>query len=72
MSVPDSVARRRWLAITGVRVAGVGGALLGLVLLGRAQTLAPQVIGVALVLSAMLMMMVVPASLARRWRSPKR
>ncbi len=69
MTAEDKVAFRRWLAIGGVRLAGVAGAMLGLVLVGRADSLGPKVLGVALVLSAMLMMMLVPASLAHRWRS---
>ena len=69
MTAEDRIARRRWLAIQGVRLGGVAGAMFGLVLLGRAETLAPRVIGVALVVSAMLVMMIVPASLAHRWRS---
>ncbi len=69
MSVPEHVARRRWFALSAVRLAGVAGAVLGLVLIGRAETLAPKVIGTALLLSAMVVMMVVPAQLARRWRS---
>ncbi|MFS0772132.1 hypothetical protein [Sphingomonas sp. 1P08PE] len=72
MNVPLATARRRWLIIGGVRLAGAGGALLGLILVGRAITWGPKILGVALVLSAMLMMMVVPASLARRWRSDGR
>ncbi len=69
MTGADRVARWRWLAISGVRLAGVAGAMLGLVIVGRAVTTGPKILGVALVLSAMLMMMIVPASLAHRWRS---
>ncbi|WP_022687163.1 hypothetical protein [Sphingomonas phyllosphaerae] len=64
-------ARARWAAIVGIRLAATAGALLGVVLLGRAQTLGPRVLGVAIVLSALWMMATVPRALARRWRSPK-
>lgn len=66
----DDPARNRWLAIVGARLAGTAGALLGLVLLGRAVTTGHRILGVALVLSALLMIAVVPRALARRWRTP--
>ena len=52
-----------------VRFAGVSAAILGLVLAARAPTLAPKLLGVAIVLSALVVIAVVPASLAHRWRS---
>ena len=70
MTDPDDQARRRYFLLTGVRLAGVGGALLGLVLIGRAHETVPKVIGTALVLSALLLIAVVPRALARRWRTP--
>ncbi len=60
----------RYFAMVGTRIAGAAGAVLGLILIARATTLAPKVIGTALVLSALLMMAVVPRALARRWRTP--
>lgn len=66
----DDLARRRWLTLTLTRLAGSAGAVFGLVLLGRAQTLGPKVLGGAILLSALLMIAVVPRALARRWRSP--
>ncbi|MFA6112993.1 MAG: hypothetical protein WC729_03355 [Sphingomonas sp.] len=70
MSDPDTTARNRWLAMTLTRVAGSAGAIFGVVLLGRAQTLGPKILGVAIVLSALVMIATVPRSLARRWRTP--
>ena len=70
MSVPVEVARRRWIVLMLVRIGGVAGALLGLVLAARATELLPKVIGVLLVLAALVVIAVVPASLAHRWRSP--
>lgn len=69
MSTDLVTARRRWFAIIGVRFAGVVGAILGLVLAARAPGLAPKILGVAIVLSALVVIAVVPASLAHRWRS---
>lgn len=66
----DTVAMRRYFIMTGVRLAGVAGAVLGLILIGRATSLAPKLIGTALVIAALAMIAVVPPSLARRWRSP--
>ena len=65
----DHVARRRWLVLTLTRLAGVVGAVFGLVLIGRATAWAPKLIGIGIVLSALLMMATVPRALARRWRS---
>lgn len=64
------VARRRWFAITITRLAGTAGAVFGLVLVGRAHMLGPKLLGIAIVLSALLMIAVVPRALAHRWRSP--
>ena len=69
MSPEDEQARRRWMAITGVRLAGMAGAVFGLVLAARAETLAPKLLGVAILLSALAVMAIVPAALAHRWRS---
>ena len=56
--------------VVGVRLAGVAGALLGLILIARAHDWAPKILGTAIVLSAMAMIAIVPRSLAHRWRSP--
>lgn len=68
--VSEAVARRRWLTLVGIRLGGVAGAMLGLILAARAVELGPKILGVALLLAAMVMIAVVPASLAHRWRSP--
>lgn len=62
-------APRRWLAITAVRIAAAVGAVLGLVLLARAPTLPPRILGIAWTLASLWLMTTVPAALARRWRS---
>ena len=71
MQVPEHIARRRWLAITLTRLAGTAGAVFGLILIGRAQALGDRVLGAAIVLSALLLVAVVPKALARRWRTPQ-
>jgi len=69
MSEPDQ-ARNRYFLMTGSRLLGVAGALLGLVLIGRAVAMEQKLIGLALVLAAMLFIAVIPRALARRWRTP--
>jgi drug/metabolite transporter (DMT)-like permease len=69
VSEPDQ-ARSRYYLMTGSRLLGVAGALLGLVLIGRAVAMEQKLIGLALVLAAMLFIAVVPRALARRWRTP--
>jgi hypothetical protein len=68
--IDDAIVRRRWLILTLVRLACVADAVFGLVLIGRAGTLAPKLLGVAIVLSALLLMAILPRALARRWRAP--
>ncbi len=69
MTDADKLAQRRWFVLVGVRLAGVAGALLGLILIARAHDWAPKILGTAIVLSAMAMIAIVPRSLAHRWRS---
>ena len=68
--LPESTARNRYLMMTAARIAGAGGAVFGVILLVRAQTLGPQLLGLAIVISAMTMMAIVPRALAARWRTP--
>lgn len=70
MSVPEHIAQRRWLVLVGVRLAGVAGAIFGMILASRAHEWSGKVVGVLIVLSALAVIAVVPASLAHRWRSP--
>ena len=61
----------RWIALSAVRVIGSFGAVLGVVLVGRAETTAPKLLGIAIVISALWMLAAVPRALAARWRSPR-
>ncbi|HEX8485281.1 hypothetical protein [Sphingomonas sp.] len=70
MTPEDARARRRWFTILAARFAGFAGAIFGLMLISRAETLAPKVLGIAIVLSAMAMIAIVPPALAHRWRTP--
>jgi uncharacterized membrane protein YoaK (UPF0700 family) len=63
-------ARNRWLIMVLVRILASAGAVLGLMLLTRATEWAPKLLGVAIVLSALYIMAVVPRALAHRWRTP--
>lgn len=67
----DDPARGRWLILTLVRIVCAADAVFGLVLVGRADTLAPKLIGIGIVLASLVMMAIVPRALARRWRSPE-
>lgn len=70
MTDPDALARRRYYTMMAVELAGVAGAVFGLVLIGRSDAVLPRLIGAAIVMSALLMIAVVPRSMARRWRTP--
>lgn len=69
-SAADRLARNRYFTMTLARIAGAAGAVFGIVLLARATTIDAQVIGVGIVVSALVVMALVPRSLARRWRTP--
>lgn len=62
-------ARTRWLALSAVRIAGAMGAVLGIVLIGRAQGWGERGLGLAIVVAALWMAATVPLALAHRWRS---
>jgi hypothetical protein len=72
MADPDTLARNRYLAIVASRLVAAAGAVFGLILLSRGISLGQKVLGVGIVISAMIVMAVVPAALARRWRTPPR
>lgn len=72
MTAEDRIVRRRWLALVLTRIGGAAGAVMGLVLLARATEWVPKVLGIAIVLSALWMIAVVPRALAHRWRTPDR
>ena len=70
MTPDDTRARQRWLAIVGSRLAGSAGAVFGLILAARSHDWPVKVLGVAITLSALAVIAIVPASLAHRWRTP--
>ncbi|WP_088366373.1 hypothetical protein [Sphingomonas dokdonensis] len=63
-------ARSRWFVLVLVRLVTAAAAVLGIVLLARAQDVSGKVTGGALVLISLWSMAMVPQALARRWRSP--
>ncbi|WP_315760564.1 hypothetical protein [Sphingomonas sp. Y38-1Y] len=67
---PRDPAMGRYYLMTLARIVPVGGALLGLVIMGRSNQLPQQILGFAIVLAALWVMAVVPRALARRWRTP--
>lgn len=62
--------RDRFLLLTLARVVTAAGAVFGIVLIGRATTLGPRLLGLAIVASALVVMATVPRHLAHRWRTP--
>ena len=65
-------ARTRWLAMVGSRIAGSVGAVFGLVLATRAHDWPTKALGIAITLSALAVIAILPAGLAQRWRTPPR
>lgn len=65
----DTLARNRWLVLVAIRIVTAMGAVFGVILLARAPDTAMRVLGVAIVLSALYAMAVVPRGLIAKWRS---
>ena len=61
----------RWAAMMAVRFGATLGAILGVVLLGRAQDLPTKALGVAIVAAGLWVIATVPKALAYRWRTPE-
>ncbi|AXJ95845.1 MULTISPECIES: hypothetical protein [unclassified Sphingomonas] len=70
MTPEDAKAMRRWLALVAIRLAGTAGAVFGMILAARTHDIPVKILGIAIVLSALAVIAIVPASLAHRWRSP--
>jgi hypothetical protein len=71
MTDADRLARTRYFAIVGVNLVATAGAVLGLLVAGRANNWEGTVLGGAILLSALYVMAVVPRAMARRWRTPE-
>ncbi|SEN37718.1 hypothetical protein SAMN05192583_2655 [Sphingomonas gellani] len=69
MSTNETVAFQRWLLLTLARIVPAAGAVLGVVLAGRAVDMPTKLLGVGIVVSALLVLATLPRHLARRWRS---
>ena len=71
----DALAKKRFFAMTAMRLMGAFFVMIGFVLISGGFTLAGQPtdrwIGVAVVLVGAFDFAVMPLLLARRWRSPK-
>ncbi len=71
----DALAKKRFFAITMMRLMGVAFVAIGFILISGGFSLAGQPtdrwIGVAIVLVGAFDFAVMPLLLARRWRSPK-
>ncbi len=65
----DTLARNRWLILVAIRIATACGAVFGVVMLARAPDTTMRMLGVAIVLSALYAMAVVPRGLLAKWRS---
>lgn len=66
---PDIQARNRWFAIVAIRIVTAIGAVFGVVLLARAPGTPLRLLAIAIVLSALYAMAILPRALAQRWRS---
>ena len=63
-------SRNRYLLINAARLAGVAGAVFGIVIVARFEQWPLKLLGGAIVLSAIYMSWTIPAALAHRWATP--
>lgn len=66
----EDPARSRYFLMVMSQIVAVAGAVFGLVILGKAETMWMRLLGAAILLSALYCIAVVPRALARRWRTP--
>jgi hypothetical protein len=70
MTEAEQLARKRYYIIVALNMLGTAGAVLGLLIAGRAQQYGVTVFGGAILLSSLYFMAVVPRFFARRWKTP--
>jgi membrane-anchored protein YejM (alkaline phosphatase superfamily) len=70
MTDADRLAMKRYYLIVAVNMIGTAGAVLGLLIAGRAQEYQMTLFGATVLMSSLYVMAVVPKSLARRWKTP--
>lgn len=66
----DDPARNRYFLMVMSQILAVAGAVFGLVILGKADTMWMRLLGAAILISGLYCIAVVPRALARRWRTP--
>lgn len=66
----EDPARNRYFLMVFAQIVAVAGAVFGLVILGKADTMWIRILGAAILLSGLYCIAVVPRALARRWRTP--
>lgn len=69
MTDADRLAMKRYYLIVAVNMVGTAGAVLGLLIAGRAQEYQMTLFGATVLMSSLYVMAVVPKSLARRWKT---
>lgn len=68
MSEEEALARRRFAALSLVRLGGAACLTMGLLAVGG-KIVVPQVLGIGLVLLGLAGFLVIPRSLSRKWKS---
>jgi len=70
MTDAERLAMKRYYIIVALNMLGTAGAVLGLLIAGRAHNYGVTVFGGVVLLSSLYFMAVVPRFFARRWKSP--
>jgi hypothetical protein len=70
MTPDERVAMQRYYLITFARIVPSFGAVLGVVLMGRAADFTTRLLGFTIVLAALSVIATLPRALAQRWKTP--
>ncbi|WP_343521534.1 hypothetical protein [Sphingomonas sp.] len=66
----EDPARNRYFAMVFAEMLAVAGAVFGLAIMAKTDTMWLRILGAAILLSGLYCIAVVPRAMARRWRTP--
>ena len=72
LSPEDALARQRYFTMALSRLAATVVVVIGIVIMGRAVAMPSRLAGLAVALVGLAGMVLIPRSMARRWRTPPR
>jgi hypothetical protein len=71
MTPDERLAMKRYYMMVGVNMLGTAGAVIGLLVAGRAHEYQMTLFGGMIIMSSLYVMAIVPKTMARRWKTPE-